>query len=403
MKIEFSRDGSRGPWTLVSPGVVGRDTFYLAAPSPGSNCFFRVSWKSNPAVSDTNDAPFRIMTDPPPSRWREQTSGTTQTLYSVKAVNSVVAWTGGGGGVVRRTTNRGTAWLSAGSLGADVYTITAVDANIAIAGSYNVTAARLHKTTNGGASWRTVDSVWWGFYDAVHMFDATNGYALGDPNPPGTNWVLKRTTNGGETWFSTSSLPGPGSEAGWNNGMMWYDSTYGWFGTNNGRMYRTTNGGRSWIGVNVGPVNTYAVWFNSLTLGLAGTNYRSTDTGATWNPIPGAPQGMVFGLSGHRGTQEFWATIGTGIYYTSNGGNSWTQSAPHGYSGTRALNHISVVKAGNLPFGWVVGANGFIAQYGEGPDDVSDGTENLPTEFSLSQNYPNPFNPTTTVHYSLPS
>jgi hypothetical protein len=234
------------------------------------------------------------------------------------------------------------------------------------------------------------------------MFDGLNGYAVGDPTPAGSYWVLKRTTNAGDTWFNAASLPGFGIEAGWNNSMMWFDSTYGWFGTNVNRIYRTTNGGRSWIGVNVSPVNTFSVWFNSLNLGLAGTNYRSTDTGATWNLVPNAPSGMVLGLSGLKSSQRFWATVGTNIFYSSNAGNLWTTSTPHGYIGTRELNHISIATVSGRPFGWAVGANGFIVYYATLTPGVHDGDENAPREFELLQNYPNPFNPSTTLSFSIP-
>lgn len=36
------------------------------------------------------------------------------------------------------------------------------------------------------------------------------------------------------------------------------------------------------------------------------------------------------------------------------------------------------------------------------PTSVSEGGDNLPTEFHLAQNYPNPFNPTTVIAYSIP-
>ena len=37
-----------------------------------------------------------------------------------------------------------------------------------------------------------------------------------------------------------------------------------------------------------------------------------------------------------------------------------------------------------------------------GPAEKTDGSAELPTEFSLSQNYPNPFNPTTEINFALP-
>ncbi len=62
-------------------------------------------------------------------------------------------------GFVRRTTDGGTTWTAAGTFAADVYTITAINANVAIAANWTSTYTRLVKTTDGGATWRTVDSV----------------------------------------------------------------------------------------------------------------------------------------------------------------------------------------------------------------------------------------------------
>ncbi|MEK9137624.1 MAG: hypothetical protein AAB393_10920, partial [Bacteroidota bacterium] len=312
VRIEYSTTGAAGPWLLIHAGVPAKPglarhpkaearmieggewddpngTYNWLVPPPAStNCFVRVSWKANLAVNDLSNAAFTISTvTVGDSGWVVQTSGTTAVLYTVKAISRNVAWVAGAGGVVRRTTDGGATWLAAGTLGADVYTITALDGNTAIVGSYNATATRLHRTTNGGATWTTVDSIAGGFYDYVHMFDANNGYAMGDPIGTPLNWILKRTTNGGVTWTSvTPALPGPVPEAGWNNSMMWLDANNGWFGTNASKVYRTTNGGTNWLSAatNLGNANIFAVQFDALATGLVasqtGSMNRSTDGGA---------------------------------------------------------------------------------------------------------------------------
>ncbi len=216
--------------------------------------------------------------------WTVQTSGTTQRLYSVKAVSDNVAWASGLSGTVVRTTNGGTNWIAVPLPVTDAaYTMTALDANIAFVATIQVamkfSRARLWKTTNGGISWAVKDSILTGssavpWIKGVHMFDASNGYYFSDPIA--ATWILKKTTNGGETWFNAATLiRDPLNETGYINGMMWYGNLYGWFGSTESRVFRTTDGGNSWIAVS-SPNNPSSIWFNRLNLGLT-TCTRSTD------------------------------------------------------------------------------------------------------------------------------
>lgn len=336
--------------------------------------------------------------------WLPQTSGTIQTLYTVKAVNESTAWTAGASGVVLRTTNYGATWVSAGSVGSDVYTITALDANTALVGSYSATLARIFKTTNGGSTWARVDSVAGGFYDHIYMFDQARGYLIGDPAPAGGNWILKRTTNGGINWFTASPLPAANSlEAGWNNSAQWLDTTYGWFGTNNNRIYWTSNGGSTWQSSSVSGT---ALRFNGVTTGIAnastGSISRSSDAGATWYQVP-STGGTSFGaFAGELGSQRFWGVAGSNIYHSSDWGANWTTDWPHGYVGTSALYHIDVAmtESGRL-CGWAVGSGGTILIYRPSIPDSRSIEPELPNELSLSQNYPNPFNPSTTFQFTI--
>lgn len=79
--IEFSTAGLGGPWSLISPGYPARatrtggaypkghgldnpeGTYNWTIPNgttPSSNCYVRVSWKSNTSVNDASDAAFTI-------------------------------------------------------------------------------------------------------------------------------------------------------------------------------------------------------------------------------------------------------------------------------------------------------------------------------------------------------
>jgi photosystem II stability/assembly factor-like uncharacterized protein len=327
----------------------------------------------------------------------------------VKAVDNNVAWAGGGtgagtSGFVRRTTDGGTTWTAAGTFAADVYTITAIDANIAIAANYTSVYTRLVRTTNGGTTWTTVDSVAGGFYDNIWMFDANNGIAQGDP--VSSAWVIKKTTNGGATWTPISpALPQVGAEAGWNNALHFVGNN-GWFGTNNSKIYRTTDGGSTWTSAATSFVNSYSVAFAALNTGLAGSDTgplnKSTDGGATWTTGPTALTAADLSLWANAGSQEFWATSGTNVYYSSNFGTSWSPAAKNGYTGTQQSNHVNMVKIGGNLYGWMVGNAGTVVRFRRTVVGVNEVVNAIPTVFALSQNYPNPFNPTTKITYDLP-
>lgn len=178
--------------------------------------------------------------------------------------------------------------------------------------------AHLWKTSNGGATWAVKDSIVpvppaaTGFYDYVTMFDATNGYLLGDPatapNAVGP-WTLRRTTNGGETWSSAATVTSTAiTEAGWNNSMQWLDANNAWYGTNSSKIYRTTNGGSTWTSSPTTFVNSYSVGFAALNAGLTGSDTgpfdKSTDGGATWT-LAGATTAANFSIWANPGSQEF--------------------------------------------------------------------------------------------------
>jgi photosystem II stability/assembly factor-like uncharacterized protein len=436
VKIEYSTTGNGGPWTtivgswpsrpievphpkLTSKFIEGGTTLvagtynWLVPNTPSANCYVRVSDKTNASVFDMSNNAFAILASAPPeTTWTVQTSGTSQILYSVKAVSQTEAWAAGAAGAVVKTVNGGTNWTNAGPAGPDpIYAMTAVDDNIAFVGSYNATVARLWRTTNGGSTWTIVDSIPGGFINGIHMFNATNGYYQGDP--VGGSWILKRTTNGGASWVVATTLPpNPSTEAGWNNSLQFLDNQNGWFGTNASHAYYTTDGGTTWTASTTAFVNSYAVWFNALSAGLTGASTgatnRSTDGGVTWTAAGSPSASAILGMSGVTGSQEFWATAGNNAYYSSNFGTLWVTSGPNGYAGSTALNHVSMktvstgVTSAVGVYGWAVGNAGFIVRYRRTPVGVDEEGPAIPTVYALDQNYPNPFNPTTTIRYALP-
>ena len=438
VKIEFSTSGSSGPWTLITPAwparvglqkhpkfsavpVAGGETdnpnglynwLIPANATPSNNCYVRVSWKSNTTVNDMSNSAFTILASPPAdTTWTVQVSGTTTNLFSVHTVDNNVAWAGGGTGagttgIILRTTNAGQTWTTVANLTADVFTITALDANTAIAANWTAAYTKLIKTTNGGSTWRTVDSIGVAnaFYDNVVMFDANNGYAQGDP--VASNWVLKKTSDGGNTWVSvTPALPQVGTEAGWNNSMSWV-GTSSWFGTNNSKIYRSSDGGLTWTPGATTFANSYSVAFSDANNGISGSDTgpvdKSTNGGAAWSLVPGNMTTSDFSVWANPGSQEYWCTSGSTVMYSSNFGTAWSASPKNGYTSTQQANDVNMVKIGNNLYGWMVGNTGTIVRFVRTVTGITEVPAPLPTVFALSQNYPNPFNPTTQIKYDLP-
>lgn len=341
----------------------------------------------------------RTAAPPPPSSWFNQTSGTTNPLYTVSAVTNEIVWAAGGSAsapTVIRTTNGGT-WTNATGTGIGalpIYNIWGIDANTALATGSSATGTFVYRTSNGGTTWTQVFSQTGGFINVILMTDANNGWMQGDPIA--ARWSLWRTTNGGATWDSTGQfLPQAGSEAGWNNSAMMVGTNI-WFGTNNSKIYYSSNNGTSWTSQALGELNSYAVWFNNSSVGLAGgTNMRvTTNGGSTWgaNTYPGT--GNISGITG-LGNDWWGLRTTTAIYYTSNNGTSWAQQ----HTGTGAFNHITKARNGFMLY--AVGATGAVSKYGP-TTDITPINTTAPSEYKLAQNYPNPFNPTTKINFSIP-
>ena len=428
VKIEYSTN-SGASWILITPGVPasampivhpklrGSAITGVAEASalaiynwtvpntPSVNCLVRTSDKNNAAVFDVSDAVFTIAATPAP-RWAIQTSGTTVSIYGISVVDTSVAWAAGDSGRTFRTVNGGTSWPARGTITNSSSSISAVNSSLAIAASNATNNARIMRTNNGGLSWVAVyqDTSTGAYIDAVKLFDVNNGFAVGDPI--GGQWKLLRTTDGGATWLSAGTLAQAGSEFGWGNSLSWVGQ-YGWFGTNNSRVYRTTNGGTNWFSAATSFTNSYAVSFASNLLGIAGGNgtARSSDGGATWANTPAQPPAAIFGMVSVPLTPSRWYSVaGGGVYKSTNHGSTWPSDFSQASTYEAIDMKVTSVGGNNWLVGYAVGDNGVITKYVELllPTDVQPNNSLSPGVFALAQNYPNPFNPSTRIAYVLP-
>lgn len=337
--------------------------------------------------------------------WVQQTSPTTNNLFSAWAVNQNVCWISGATNTVLRTTNGGTTWAMANSgVVGGLYSICAIDANTCYVGADDGT---LYKTTNGGANWTfTIFSPTAVFINVIHFFNANTGFVQSDPPSGGGQWRYYITTNGGANWTLGANTPNAASgEAGWNNSYMAIDTGHIWWGTNVSKIYK---------GSLMGPFTSapttvnysFGVAFNDANTGVAafsqgGTVSSPTATtvngGSTWTPSGFTPTGIAFALKSVPGTGYMWMGTANFIYRSTNSGSSWTSQLT--MPASTACYALSMV---NVNLGWAGTQGGRIYKYtdfiGIDPNNNS-----VPKVYSIEQNYPNPFNPATTIKYGLPN
>src|SRR6185503_18202898 len=207
-------------------------------------------------------------------RWTVQTSGVSQRLRGVSAVNEQVAWASGAGSTILRTEDGGLTWqnfiISPDNL--DFRDIDAVDAQTAYVMSIgNGPASRIYKTTADGRTWSRV---------------------------PATNLPPAQENEGA---FAASGT-----------NIALFGKSYAWIGTGaaaKSRVLRTTDGGRTWRVADTplasGPsAGIFSIAFRDAKHGVvAGGDYRkepeavdnlavTSDGGVTWT--------LVKGLSGFR-------------------------------------------------------------------------------------------------------
>jgi photosystem II stability/assembly factor-like uncharacterized protein len=358
------------------------------------------------------------------SPWTKQTSGTTQTLRSLKVVSNQVVWAGGLLGVVLRTVDGGTTWQTKTNPGAtyDIYEIEAVDSLTAWAfGTDDATSlgAKIWKTTNGGTSWTEQYSNVNTFGDGIRFFDANSGIAIGDPEPATkSKFLVLTTTNGGTTWTQVAgaSIPPVDSaadEVGVTNGLD-LTGTIAWFVTYGNtdpihpRVFKSTDKGLTWTAsARIMVDDSYGFSMRDQNNGIM-CNINSGSIARTTNAWATADSILIFnGTYGLRSVDWIPGTnavvivggpTATGISGVSlDGGVTWTQkNVPAGVGRLRLVQFI------NSGTGWAVGNGGAILKWTDPPlTGIENRSVAIPSEYVLSQNYPNPFNPTTTIQYSV--
>jgi photosystem II stability/assembly factor-like uncharacterized protein len=283
-----SAQAQQGPWALVN-------TSNLASFSPGYDVVHVSTVSADVAWAVAQDATNGR------ANYFFQTNNPAGTEFYFDAISAT------GGNIDYETSN-----------------ISAVSATTALAAKYGANGGGdILRTTNGGLSWTKTTNTNTqfvaangGFLDFVHMFDANEGVAVGDP----TNgyFEILRTTNGGVTWTrlpQTSVLTPFLGEAALVRSYFALGNTIWFGGASNGpgdqeRVYKSEDRGQTWT-VSAptpltetisklafkDPLNGIAYNVKVTGTAVSAVNLiRTSDGGATWSPITpvSAPSGDFF-------------------------------------------------------------------------------------------------------------
>src|SRR5688572_9349566 len=312
-----------------------------------------------------------------------QTSGTTNRLQAVSAVDERVVWVSGVGGTYALTTDGGTTWRAAVVPGADSLEFRDVE-GVSERVAYLLAAgpgdrSRIYRTDDGGRSWslQFVNRDTSAFYDCFAFWDDRSGFTMSDA-VNGRFPVVR--TDDGRTWSDIGDrLPraqtGEGAFAASGTCTAALDDRHGWIATGaaaRARVLRTADRGDSWseaatpIAQGSQTSGAATIAFRDTLHGiLAGGDVAAPDApadnvavtgdgGRSWSlatrtPFPGAVYGLAYVPAGDG--RSVVATGPGGAGWSTDEGGSWRL-----FEGLR--DYWAVGVAGQV--GWLVGAEGRI-------------------------------------------
>lgn len=259
--------------------------------------------------------------------WSRQTSPTVAPLADVDAISATDAWAVGSGGLLLRTIDGGATWTRIQvDTGKDLMGVDFVDADHGwIIEWYGAVLA----TADGGLTW-TPQSTGTRPFAAISFLDANHGFVGGGLSNDRFIW---RTDDGGRSWQQVLGLPAPSSSI---RAIDFSDPQHGIAVGTNGFSFRTANGGTTWTETytyeNVDFTGVAALdATHALAVGIyqyaqstpAIRMYATSDAGATWTKVPGAPLGDLADVARRPGGGLVAAASGA-TTYTSADGASWT-------------------------------------------------------------------------------
>ncbi|MCI0694081.1 YCF48-related protein [candidate division KSB1 bacterium] len=300
--------------------------------------------------------------------WEFQFISPLAQFRSVGFADTLRGWAGTlSDDLLYQTNDGGATWLRVENLPdpkpAGICGISVVNASVIYACGRFEGPSHLIKTTDGGATWSSLDmSAHAGTLVDCHFFSPDSGFVVGgDPRgafPSTTKAVVLFTADGGRNWQTRHTTNREGE---WCWKISFASRRFGYVSIEDfmrrGFCLKTTDGGITWqeiaipqtlVTEGIGFVNENKGWIG----GPLATSYETSDGGLTWQPVAGMEDINRFRM--------FSDTLGYAV------GQLVYKYSP---DNTTAVN--------------------------------SSKTAQLPLDFGLEQNFPNPFNPTTSITYRI--
>ena len=326
--------------------------------------------------------------------WINQISGTTDSLRSVKFLNSLTGWTAGTNGSILKTTNGGSNWQTSNAgITNDLYSVFVVSDSVLFAAGEN---GIIIKSTDSGISWQILNSGVNVRLNSIWFVNSFTGFSSG------FDGKILKSTNAGENW----SILNSGTDIQLNS-VFFVTPLKGWT-AGYGGIFNTSDGGNSWSPQFIdGSLVLNSIFFSDSLHGWSAyydnntfgpENVRTTTGGFEWrnHSMNNSYSISVFFADSNKG----WSSGYYGkINFSSDGGTSWTTQK----SGT--TEHLNSVYFSDSLTGWITGNSGVILKTTNGGilTEISFNANEKSGDFILDQNYPNPFNPSTVISYSLNS
>ncbi|MBN1824250.1 MAG: DUF2341 domain-containing protein [Endomicrobiales bacterium] len=275
------------------------------------------------------------------ARWflQRYSSGAGNGFFGMASPDGTNIWASGSNGLVYKSTDSGETWYSySTTLSETLYGVYFVDVSTGWAVG---AAGKIVKSTDSGFGWSEQTSNTAEKLNSVYFVNLSTGWAVGD------NGAITKTVDSGANWAATTL----GTEN--LNRVYFFDDNNGYVVGDNGTIYNTANGGVSWSPqTSAIAENLRAVDFVSVSVGfIAGDNrtvMKTINGGSSWTlSLSTAATPDFYGVSFVGTVPDKVTAVGTSgsIYYTENGGTSWTPWTMTGTSSALNWNALVVSSA----------------------------------------------------------
>jgi photosystem II stability/assembly factor-like uncharacterized protein len=197
----------------------------------------------------------------------------------------------------------------------------------------------LAKTDDGGNTWNPIvpstdDDVW--FYRTIDFKDELNGVVTAQLED---GFVGYYTTDGGQTWTTSTGLSGIVEKACYAGGNTYFAVNMA------GDIQKSADGGASWTTVYTAPGMLVGVRFHNQMTGIATSDqycYKTTDGGATWTQY-NVQEGVMFRDVNWIDDMNLVIAGSSDVIFASNdGGATWTWDNQNLFNGEPSLYSIAV-------------------------------------------------------------